>query len=149
MAMIIQEGSWVFAAENFRNAFGTPIWCSTIERSKMQNKTLDFLAKFKADTEKAQQLLPGMLKGFGALFQGVMKDGALKTKEKELVALGIAVAQRCEPCISLHVQKCLQAGNTPGEILEAASVAVVMQGGPAYTHIPEVMQALEDLAKSP
>jgi AhpD family alkylhydroperoxidase len=37
-----------------------------------------------------------------------MKDGALKKKEKELVALGIAAAQRCEPCIILHVQKSLE-----------------------------------------
>ena len=51
--------------------------------------------------------VPGLVKGFGALFQGVMKDGALKTKEKELVALGIAVAQHCAPCINLHVQKSL------------------------------------------
>jgi AhpD family alkylhydroperoxidase len=75
-----------------------------------------------------------------------MKDGALTTKQKELIALGIAVAQRCEPCINLHVQKCLGAGNTSAEVLEAASVAVMMQGGPAYTHIPVVMEALEALS---
>lgn len=51
-----------------------------------------------------------------------------------------------EPCINLHVQKCLDAGNSPAEILEAASVAVMMQGGPAYTHIPVAMEALEALA---
>ncbi len=50
-----------------------------------------------------------MMKGFGGLFLNVMKDGALKTKQKELAALGIAVAQRCKPCINLHVQKCLDA----------------------------------------
>ena len=63
-----------------------------------------------------------------------------------MVALGIAVAQRCEPCINLHVQKSLEAGNSPAEILEAASVAVMMPGGPAYTHIPVVIDALEALA---
>ena len=31
------------------------------------------------------------------------------------------------------------------QILEAASVAVVMGGGPAYTHIPVVMDTLESL----
>ena len=112
----------------------------------MSERTLAFLEKFKGDYEKMRQSAPDMLKGFGALFQGVMKDGALKKKEKELVALGIAVAQRCEPCINLHVQKCLEAGNAAPEILEAACVAVMMQGGPAYTHIPVVMEALEALA---
>jgi AhpD family alkylhydroperoxidase len=112
----------------------------------MSSTTLAFLEKFKGDFEKMKQAAPDMVKGFGGLFQSVMKDGALKTKEKEPVALGIAVAQRCEPCINLHVQKCLGAGNSPAEILEAASVAVMMQGGPAYTHIPVVIDALESLA---
>jgi AhpD family alkylhydroperoxidase len=112
----------------------------------MTDKTQLFLEKFKGDFEKMQQAAPDMVKGFGGMFLNIMKDGALKKKEKELVALGIAVAQRCEPCINLHVQKCLDAGNTPAEVLEAACVAVMMQGGPAFTHIPVVMEALEALA---
>ncbi len=115
----------------------------------MSDRTLAFLEKFKGDFEKMKISTPEIVKGFGGLFQSVMKDGALKTKEKELVALGIAVAQRCEPCINLHVQKCLGAGNSPAEILEAASVAVMMQGGPAYTHIPVVIEALESLSGKP
>ena len=106
-----------------------------------------FYEKFKGDQEKMKQALPDALKGFGALFQGTMKDGAIRTKEKELLALGIAVAQRCTPCISLHVQKCLDAGNSREEILESAAVAIMMQGGPAYTHIPAVLDALEALGK--
>ena len=112
----------------------------------MSDSTLAFLEKFKSDFEKMKQAAPDMVKGFGGLFLNIMKDGALKKKEKELVALGIAVAQRCEPCINLHVQKCHEAGNSTAEILEAASVAVMMQGGPAYTHIPVVIEALESLA---
>jgi AhpD family alkylhydroperoxidase len=116
------------------------------ERNRLMSDTLAFLEKFKGDFEKMKTAAPDMVKGFGGLFQATMKDGALKKKEKELVALGIAVAQRCGPCINLHVQKCLEAGNSPAEILEAACVAVMMQGGPAYTHIPVVMDALEALA---
>lgn len=106
-----------------------------------------FFEKFARDLEKMKGDLPDMVKGFGTLFQNVMKDGALGTKEKELIALGIAVAQRCGPCINLHVQKCLAAGAAREEILEASGVAVMMQGGPAYTHIPLVLDALEALGK--
>jgi AhpD family alkylhydroperoxidase len=77
-----------------------------------------------------------------------MTNGALSVREKELVALGISVAQRCVPCIRLHVQKCLDAEATKEQILEAASVAVMMAGGPAYTHIPIVMETLEALQGS-
>jgi AhpD family alkylhydroperoxidase len=112
----------------------------------MTNDTQAFLEKFKGDIEKMKQAAPDMVKGFGGMFLHIMKDGALKAKDKDLVALGIAVAQRCEPCIRLHVQKSLAAGNTPPEIIEAAAVAVMMQGGPAYTHMPVVIEALEALA---
>ena len=112
----------------------------------MTDKTQSFLEKFKGDAEKMKQAAPDMVRGFGGLFANVMKDGALKAKEKELVALGIAVAQHCEPCIRLHVQKSLLAGNSEAEIIEAASVAVMMQGGPAYTHVPIVIETLESLA---
>jgi len=113
----------------------------------MQN-AVEFLDRFKTSLEKMKKLHPDVVKGFGGLFQGTMKAGALPAKQKELVALGIAVAQRCVPCIILHVEKSLAAGNTPEEIIEAAGVAVMMQGGPAYTHLPIVIDALEALASS-
>jgi alkylhydroperoxidase/carboxymuconolactone decarboxylase family protein YurZ len=57
------------------------------------------------------------------------------------------VADRCENCIYAHVSAALRAGATPQQILEAAGVAVLMQGGPAYTYLPRVTEALEALAE--
>ena len=112
------------------------------------DKTREFFAKFKTDIDKLKTEIPDTIQGFGGLFQKVMKDGALTVKEKELIALGIGVASHCPPCIRSHVQKCLEYGATRQQILEAASVAVVMGGGPAYVHIPMVLDTLDDLANS-
>ncbi len=112
----------------------------------MSHHIKGFLEKFQADTEKMKQLTPDVMAGFGGLFQKIMKDGALSVKQKELIALAIGLALRCEPCIILHVKKCLEAGASKEEILEAASVVVMMQGGPSYTHLPLVIEALEELA---
>jgi AhpD family alkylhydroperoxidase len=109
------------------------------------NKTQEYLAKFKTDIEKMKHEIPDTMQGFGGLFTKVMKDGALTAKEKELIALSIGVASHCPPCIRAHTQKCLEAGATRQQILEAASVAVVMAGGPAYVHIPLVLDTLDDL----
>jgi AhpD family alkylhydroperoxidase len=109
----------------------------------MSEKVKAYYEKVKKDMGKVQALAPDMLKGFGALFSSVMKDGALPLKTKELIALAMGVGSRCEPCINLHVKKCLDAGATKAEIVEAATVAVVMQGGPAYTYMPAVIDALE------
>ena len=111
----------------------------------MAGEAKQFIADFGKAMGQMKEQVPDLLAGFGGLFSKVMKDGALPLKQKELIALGIAVAQRCMPCINLHVQKCLQAGANRAEILEAASVSVMMQGGPAYTHIPAVIRALDDL----
>jgi AhpD family alkylhydroperoxidase len=88
---------------------------------------------------------PDIAREFGTFYQAVMKGGALSVREKELIAAGIALAQRCTPCINLHVQGCLKAGASREQILEAAGVAVIMQGGPAFTHVPEVLAALDHL----
>lgn len=106
-----------------------------------------FYDKYKKDMGKLQALIPDTMKGFGASFSGIMKDGALSLKHKELIALAIGCAVRCEPCISLHVKKCLDVGATKEEILDAASVAVMMQGGPSFTYLPKVLDALEACGK--
>jgi AhpD family alkylhydroperoxidase len=109
------------------------------------DKTREFFANNKKSIDKLRTEIPDTIQGFGGLFQKVMKDGALGVKEKELIALGIGVAMHCPPCIRSHVQKCLDHGATRQQILEAASVAVVMAGGPGYMHLPLVIEILDDL----
>jgi AhpD family alkylhydroperoxidase len=92
-----------------------------------------------------KEAIPKTMQAFGGLFQATMKEGALSVREKELIALAIGISVYCVPCINLHVQKCLQAGADRDQILEAAGVAVMMRGGPAYTHVPEVIEALDHL----
>lgn len=91
-------------------------------------------------------------KAFGPFFQGLMKDstaeGGLSGKHKELMALAIGVAVRCESCIYAHVEKCLKAGASPREIMDAAAVAVMMGGGPVYTYVPIVSEALDHLERA-
>ena len=100
---------------------------------------------FKKGSAKAKEQAPDVINGFGNMFAKIMQDGAISLKTKELIAVAIGVAVQCEPCIRLHAQKCLSAGCTRDEILEAASVAVVMGGGPAYTHLPMLIETLDAL----
>jgi AhpD family alkylhydroperoxidase len=111
----------------------------------MANETKEFFEKFKKSISKMKEQASDTVSGFSGMYVKIMKDGTLSVKEKELIAVGISVAQCCTPCIRSHVQNCLDAGATKGQILEAASVAVMMGGGPAYTHIPVVIDTLEDL----
>ena len=94
-------------------------------------------------TAQFGQRYPEIAQSFMGLMGSIMQDGKVKTKEKELIALGIAVGLRCVPCIYAHTQASLHMGATAEEVLEAASVAVLMSGGPGMAHLMEVMKALE------
>jgi AhpD family alkylhydroperoxidase len=93
-----------------------------------------------------RESVPELLKGFGGLHQAAMKPGALQLREKELIAFGIGLALRCENCIYSHARSAIKAGATRDQVLEAAGVAVMMAGGPSYTYLPRVHEALEALA---
>ncbi len=112
----------------------------------MANKATVFYETWPATMNAAKARGPEIGKAFGPFFQGLMKEGGedgLSVKHKELIALGIGIAVRCEPCIFTHVEKCLKAGATPKEVMDAAGVAVMMGGGPVYTYTPVVAAALE------
>ena len=104
------------------------------------------MEEFFEYTAKLGQQFPEMSKNFMGLMGSVMEEGALGAKEKELISLGIAVGLRCVTCIYAHTQAALAQGASREEILEAASVAVLMQGGPGMAHVIEVMKALEAFA---
>jgi len=113
----------------------------------MTNPAAEFFKKHKIDSEKMKTLAPDVPMAFGGMFQKLMKDGALTVRDKELVALGMAIVLRCVPCINMHVKKCLENGVTKEQVLEVAAVAVMMQGGPGFMYVPVVMDALEACAE--
>ena len=88
---------------------------------------------------------PNVAKGFGMMYKELMGEGKLSLREKELIAVGISMAIRCEPCLLAHVEKAAGAGVTREEFMELAGVVVTMQGGPGYVHVPALIEALDAL----
>lgn len=91
---------------------------------------------------------PDVMKSLGALHGAAFKSGALETKHKELIALGISVGVRCDDCIAFHTHEALANGATAEEIIECLSVAMQMGGGPSIMYAAHALEALEQfLAK--
>jgi AhpD family alkylhydroperoxidase len=88
---------------------------------------------------------PGIAQGFGVLHKTTGEDKALTFKQKELIALGIAITIRCEGCIACHVQGALQAGANQEEIVEAIGVAVLMGGGPSIVYGDKAYKAMKEM----
>ena len=87
---------------------------------------------------------PVLMGKVNAFMVEAMKPGVLDKKEKERIALGMALTQQCHYCIALHVRACKQAGVTLEEIMEVCAIGIMMGGGPVLTHIAEVERALNE-----
>jgi len=87
---------------------------------------------------------PKLMGKVQAFMAEAMEPGVLDKKEKERIALGMALAQQCHYCIALHVRACKLAGVTVEEIMEICAIGVMMGGGPVLTHIAEVERALNE-----
>lgn len=92
--------------------------------------------------EKLSLDIPEAMQGFGSLHEASLKQGALDSKTKELIALGIAITVRCDGCISFHVHDAMAGGASKEEVAETVSVAILMGGGPSVVYGIEAMQAL-------
>jgi AhpD family alkylhydroperoxidase len=88
-----------------------------------------------------------VMRGFSTMAQASLKTGALDTKTKELIALAIGVALRCDDCIAFHAKAAVQQGATRDEVLEALGMAIYMGAGPSVMYASHAIEAFDSLAE--
>ncbi len=69
----------------------------------------------------------------------------LNKKTKELIALALGVAARCDGCIGFHVKALVKLSTTREELLETLSMAIYMGGGPSLMYAADALRAFEEL----
>ncbi len=109
----------------------------------------DFMAETEANIATLNKEIPDTVKGFGAMGQAAKKDGALTEKTKEFIALGIAIATRCDSCIGFHVRSLVRLEATREEFCEALAMATYMGGGPSYAYSAKALKAYDHYAGGP
>ena len=93
-----------------------------------------------------RQAGPDVATGFAGLAKAATRPGAVDTKTKELIALAIGIAGRCDGCIGFHTEAALRHGATRDEIVETIGVAVYMGGGPSFVYGAQALTAFDQLA---
>ncbi len=73
--------------------------------------------------------------------------GALSTKQKRLIALGVALGRGCTNCILGQTMRALDAGASVDEILETTGVAVAIGGTMGMAESLRVVRLLEEMGK--
>jgi AhpD family alkylhydroperoxidase len=111
----------------------------------MQNDWSTYLAGVSARMKEMRNEAPDVMKGFSALAQAALKPQALDGKSKELIALGISVAVRCDDCIGFHVKAALGHGATREEIMETLGMAIYMGAGPSVMYAAHVLDAYDQM----
>lgn len=86
---------------------------------------------------------PGAMKAFREMGAASLEDGALDTRTKELMAVAISVAVRCDPCVTYHVSAAQRAGATRDEIAETVALAVYMGAGPSAMYAAQALEAFD------
>lgn len=90
--------------------------------------------------------VPQVMKGFGDMGKAAIADGALDAKTKELIALAVGVAARCDGCIAFHTKALVKLGATEAEVHETLGVAIYMGGGPSAMYASNAVAAFNEFS---
>lgn len=115
------------------------------------SENIDYRAltqRVSADLATLRTGAPGTLKAFNELGRAATAPGALDSKTKELIALALGVAARCDACLGFHVQALVKLGVTRAELDETLAVAVYMGGGPSLMYAANAVNAYEQFSRA-
>jgi len=102
-----------------------------------------------ANVRQLKESVPDVMTSFNALGKAALAPGAIDAKTKELIALAIGVAARCDGCLGYHTQALARLGATREEVHEMLGVAVYMGGRPSLMYAANTVAAFDEaLAKS-
>jgi AhpD family alkylhydroperoxidase len=115
------------------------------EVNQMENLE-EILVRRKKNRDRLEKEAPDLFNGFNELMRHYYKESALDLKQKELIAVGAAVATRCIPCLANHANNAFTHGATREEILDAAAIGVEFGGGPSFVAVRDnLLDFLDDI----
>ncbi len=113
-----------------------------------ENGFRDLAHSVSSQLASLRKSTPEVMKAFGDLGRAATKDGTLDAKTKELIALALSVAARCDPCIAFHTQTLVKLGTTRQEIDETLGVTTYMGGGPSLMYAASALAAFDEFSRA-
>lgn len=105
------------------------------------------IADMRSELKVMNKLIPQTAAAFGDLSKVVKDSPGVSVREKEYVALGIAIAQRCEPCINFHVEALMKTGATRDQLADVLGMCIQMGGGPAVMYAAHALACWDELSQ--
>ncbi len=113
----------------------------------MHKNWIDVTGELSVALKEVRGGAPDVMKGFAAIAQAALKADALDTKTKELIAMAIAVATRCDGCIGFHAEAAVKHGASRDEVMETMGMAIYMGAGPSVMYAAQAVEAFDQFAK--
>lgn len=88
---------------------------------------------YKQGSARLRERLPEMTQGYFDFTDACFKPGAIKEKEKQLMALAISIYAQDEYCIIYHTKGAVEHGATEQEIMETLAISAALGGGAAFS----------------
>ncbi len=89
---------------------------------------------------------PDVMRAFSAMARAAGEPKALDAKTKELLALGISVAIRCDGCIAFHAESAVKLGASREEVMETMGMAIYMGAGPSVMYAAQAVEAYDQFS---
>src|SRR5260370_35101769 len=101
----------------------------------------EMAAGLSAPLKELRAGAPDVMRSFSSLARAALEPKALGTKTKELIALGISVAVRCDACIAFHAESAVRQGASRAEVMETMGMAIYMGAGPSVMYAAQAVEA--------
>jgi len=107
----------------------------------------DVIADIGPYSKELHKLIPDTMAGFSSMAKSATQTKVLDEKTKELIALSLGVAARCDGCLAYHAKALVRLGATREEVGEVLGMAIYMGGGPSLMYAADALRAYDEFSK--
>ncbi len=112
----------------------------------MPKEYKNIIADISSYSAELRKLIPETMAGFGAMAKAATQTKVLEEKTKELIALALGVAARCDGCLGYHAKSLVRLKATREEVAEVLGMAIYMGGGPSLMYAADALRAFDQFS---
>jgi len=105
------------------------------------------IGDISAYTSELRSAEPETMAGFYQMAKAAGAEGTLDKQTKELIAMAIGVALRCDGCIGFHAKALVDLGVSREALTEALAMSIYMGGGPSVMYAADALRAYDQFCE--